>query len=254
MVAFDYDRSDIHLCYDASRQLLGETVSQWMDAISEHVSGHSVDAIVDLGCGTGRFTGILSDHFSAHVLGIDPALQMLAVARRSISSPRVRFAQGRAERVPVASDQVDMAFLSMVYHHLQDKQRAVGEISRVIKRDGCVCLRTATLESIDTYLWVKFFPRAHRIELARMPSRESTTETMRISRFLLKGHTVVRQLFAENLLEYAEKISLRGISSLRMLEEEEFAAGLDDFREYCSAKNSGDAVLEDIDLFTFVPT
>jgi hypothetical protein len=77
---------------------------------------------------------------------------------------------------------------------------------------------------------------------------------MRMSGFLLKGFTVVRQLFAENLLEYARKISLRGISSLRMLEEEEFVAGLEDFRSYCRAKDMGDVVLEDIDLFTFVPT
>jgi ubiquinone/menaquinone biosynthesis C-methylase UbiE len=223
-----------------------------MDAISELISGHSVETIVDLGCGTGRFTGVLAQFFSAHVLGIDPALRMLAVARRTISSTRVRFVQGRAESVPAADDQVDMAFLSMVYHHLQDKERAISEISRVIKRDGCVCLRTATLESINSYLWVEFFPRAHRIELARMPSRESMVETMRMSGFLLKGHAVVRQLFAENLLEYAEKISLRGISSLRMLEEKEFAAGLDDFREYCRTRNRGDAVFEDIDLFTFV--
>jgi len=154
MTGFDYDQSDIHLCYDKSRELPLETERQWMEALSEHVTQGSVATIVDLGCGTGRFIRALSGHFSAQIVGIEPARRMLAVAKTAVSSPSVALVQGRAESIPLADLQADMVFLSMVYHHFRDKRRTIGEIARVIRQGGYLCVRTATLESIDTYLWV----------------------------------------------------------------------------------------------------
>jgi hypothetical protein len=113
-----------------------------------------------------------------------------------------------------------MAFPSMIYHHLQDKGRAISEMARALRHEGCVCLRTATLESLDSYLSVRSFPRANRIEVSRLPSRGSVAECMWTGGFELKCHSVVRRLFAENLREYVNRISLKDISSLRMLEEE----------------------------------
>lgn len=251
MAGFDYDQSDIHQCYDESRELPPETEGLWMEALSERVPRCTVETIIDLGCGTGRFTQCLSDHFSAQVLGIEPSWRMLTMAKAAISSPSIAFVHGQAESIPLADGLTDMVFLSMVYHHIRDKGRGIGEIARVTRQGGCLCVRTATLESIDTYLWVRYFPRAHQIESARMPSREGLVEAIRASGLELKGHSVVQQLFAKNLHDYLEKISLRGISSLRMLTDEKFQAGLGDFREYCHGNDTGRAVYEDIDLFIF---
>ena len=87
MAEFTYARTDIHVSYDKSRQLPEETLDLWLDAISQHVSPDAVETIVDLGCGTGRFTNGLSDRFSAKVYGVDPSENMLAAARASITSP-----------------------------------------------------------------------------------------------------------------------------------------------------------------------
>jgi len=251
LAGFDYDHSDIHLCYDASRKLPSKTERLWMEAICEYVSQDAIEAIVDLGCGTGRFTQALSDHFSAHVLGIEPSRKMLAVARQTIVSPRIQFVQGRAQAIPLVDGWADMTFLSMVYHHLQSKEKAIGEIARGMRRGGLLCIRTATLESVHSYLWIRFFPRARQIETARMPSRDGLTAVMRASGLELKGHVVVQQFFAGSLREYLQKISLRGISSLRMLTEAEFRAGLCGFEEYCRENETGEPILEDIDLFVF---
>jgi ubiquinone/menaquinone biosynthesis C-methylase UbiE len=37
--------------------------------------------VLDLGCGTGRFSEALAAQFDAHVIGLDPSLKMLQVAR-----------------------------------------------------------------------------------------------------------------------------------------------------------------------------
>jgi trans-aconitate methyltransferase len=37
--------------------------------------------VIDIGCGTGRFSELLAAHFGVRVIGIDPSLKMLDEAR-----------------------------------------------------------------------------------------------------------------------------------------------------------------------------
>jgi ubiquinone/menaquinone biosynthesis C-methylase UbiE len=248
---FDYDESDIHLSYDESRSLCRDTQTLWMKAICDHVPRESIASIADVGCGTGRFCRALSDHLSANVLGIEPSRKMLAVARRAILSPQVQLVQGRAERIPLGDGKVDMTYLSMVYHHLLDEGRAIAEIARVTRRHGFLCIRTATRESMDSYLWLDFFLRARQLEIERMPSREGLIACVGTGGLRLVAHTIVRQHFAASLQEYVGKISLRGVSSLRMLTDEEFREGLGLLKRYCDQNETGAPVYEEIDLFIF---
>ena len=48
---------------------------------SVHISRAEMSLVIDLGCGTGRFSELLAAHFSAQVIGIDPSLKMLDQAR-----------------------------------------------------------------------------------------------------------------------------------------------------------------------------
>ena len=52
-----------------------------------------VSRIVDLGCGTGRYSEPLSVHFQADVIGIDPSEKMLEEARKKSSRNTVIFKQ-----------------------------------------------------------------------------------------------------------------------------------------------------------------
>lgn len=251
MTGFKYDQTDMHVRYAESRRLPEETVTLWLETISKYIPHDSVKTIIDLGCGTGRFTEALSDHFSARVYGIDPSRKMLTTAKQSISAPLIGFAQGSAEYIPLADGVADLVFLSMVYHHIQDKGEAVREFKRVLRAGASLCIRTSTQESLDSYLWLRFFPGAREIEFGRIPSRGSMTNFVQGNGFELKGHTIVRQLFAENLHQYFEKISLRGISSLQAISDDEFQEGLIGLEKYCREQETGEAVFEDIDLFIF---
>ena len=70
--------------------------------------------------------------------------------------------------------------------------------------------------------------------------------------FKLKAHTVVNQLFAKNHRDYFEKISLREISTLRAISDDEFNSGLMDLKDHCLGLKTKEAIFEYIDLFTFV--
>src|SRR5690348_16249096 len=92
----DYDKSDIAKVYDAARRLSPEGLALWLDLLAKHVPP-GTPRIVDLGCGTGRFTRALADHFIAHVTAVDPSEKMLEQARAQVVTPRVTFAKAQGE-------------------------------------------------------------------------------------------------------------------------------------------------------------
>ena len=58
------------------------------------------------------------------MIGIDPSQTMLAVARTKCASTHVEFRLAPAERLPLADRSADLVFMSMVLHHLLDKETA----------------------------------------------------------------------------------------------------------------------------------
>ena len=136
MESFNYDQNDIHLRYDSARKLPDETVLLWLERVASHVERAKIEVILDLGCGTGRFSGALASFFGAQVYAVDPSAKMLEVAREQACNPRVRFLEGRAEQIPLEEEVADLIFLSMVYHHIEDKAEAFREFRRVLKPEG----------------------------------------------------------------------------------------------------------------------
>ena len=261
MSAFNYDESDIHRRYDRARGLPAATLDLWMRTLARHVG--SARTIVDVGCGTGRFTLALARHFAARVYGVDPSSKMLETARAALkeatgeegsagesAAPRVEFWRGAAERLPLPSGVAELVFLSMVYHHIEDRPRARDEFARVTGPRGRVAVRTATRERAGSFLWQRFFPEARELEARRTPSARELVPLFEAGGFRLEAHEVVRQFFASDAREYCEKIGLRGLSSLRAIPDAVFAEGLARLRAHCAAHPSG-PVLEDVDLFVF---
>ena len=110
----DYDQTAIPETYDRGRSHSPAVLRLWMEALSSHVPRDGVRDIVDLGCGTGRFSFGLADHFEAQVIGVDPSEKMLQQARAKASSHRVSFRHGGGEALPLQDRSADMVFLSVV--------------------------------------------------------------------------------------------------------------------------------------------
>jgi SAM-dependent methyltransferase len=62
--------------------------------------------IVDLGCGTGVLTRELASVEGRHVIGVDPAPAMLAVARRPEGAERVRWVEGDATALATLESEI----------------------------------------------------------------------------------------------------------------------------------------------------
>lgn len=94
---------------------------------------------VDVGCGTGAFTGIVLNQADPKwVVGIEPSEGFINVARASIEDVRAKFMPGDAQSLPFENQEVDVAVSGLVLNFVPDKKRALNEMRRVVKRGGTV--------------------------------------------------------------------------------------------------------------------
>lgn len=243
----DYDNTNMPAAYDAGRGYSPKVLSFWLDVVSRLVPKDAVSEIVDIGCGTGRYSAALAAHFDAHVVAVDPSEKMLAEARKKVSE-RVHYERASAESLPLPDASVDMVFMSMVFHHFDAPSQAVRECHRVLRRGGSVCLRAATIDRIGTYPYVPFFPRSGSILNDVLQSR-AIIETIFVNAgFHLACHQLVRSEVASNWDAYAEKLAFRADSILAQLADQEFEAGLAALREH-AATAPQEPVIELVDFF-----
>ncbi len=192
----DYDATDIPAAYDRGRDHGPEVLRLWMDVVASHAGGRRVRAALDLGCGTGRFTEALAERFGAETVGVDPSEKMLGQARAKLRDRRVRYEAGSAEAIPLADASVDLIFMSMIFHHLEDPALAARECRRVLRDGGTAFLRAGARERISSYPYVDFFPASRAILEECLPAAASMREVFESAGFSAVASEVVVQQIA----------------------------------------------------------
>jgi ubiquinone/menaquinone biosynthesis C-methylase UbiE len=91
------------------------------------------EAFLDVGCGTGAFTGRLAA-IGLGGIGID--LSKSSVRKASSKFPDVDFVVADAENLPFRADLFDVVIFSGVLHHLASMGDALKESHRVLKSGG----------------------------------------------------------------------------------------------------------------------
>ncbi len=221
-----------------------------MSVIESRVRGRSIRQILDLGCGTGRFSQALATRFDADVVAVDPSRKMLAIARDKPHEPRLRYVEGRAEAIPLEAESVDMVFTSMTFHHFTDRALAASECRRVLRPGGVLLVRTATREQIDSYAYVPFIPVTRRMHEEVLPSLAEIRGVFESAGMRHVSSDLITQTIAPTWQAYAEKLAAGGDSVLARVTATELEAGLERVRLHAAAVDP-QAVTEPIDLLTF---
>ncbi|MBI1845625.1 MAG: class I SAM-dependent methyltransferase [Candidatus Rokubacteria bacterium] len=235
--------------YARARRLPAEALDVWEHAIRDLLPpGPSIRRVLDLGCGTARFSALLREIYGVPVVGVDPSLRMLAQRGPSVDG-LARFVAAHAEALPLDSASVDLVFLSMVYHHLRADD-AVAEIARVLGAGGRVIVRNPTRETAGAFEYMRFFPEALALDLERMPARAALVAAFEARGLAGRSHRIVMHPFATSYAEYFTKVSARALSSLQAISDEPLARGLAAFERHCR-RAADQAIYEQVEMFLF---
>ncbi len=104
-----------------------------IEDISDKLDLTAFETVLDVGCGTGALCSVLNEK-SLTVTGIDPAENMLNIARNKLENKAIRFIKANVvEGLPFESNSFDISLASYVAHGLQpeERRRMYAEMSRV---------------------------------------------------------------------------------------------------------------------------
>jgi ubiquinone/menaquinone biosynthesis C-methylase UbiE/Fe2+ or Zn2+ uptake regulation protein len=110
-----------------------------------------IDAVVDLGTGTGRMLELFGPKAKSG-LGIDLSPEMLALARAQLADPAYQncsVRQGDLYDLPLQDETVDLVTLHMVLHYLDDPAASIAEAARVLKPGGRVLIADFAPHELD---------------------------------------------------------------------------------------------------------
>jgi len=121
--------------------------------------------------------------------------------------------------------------MTLVIHHIEDREAALREIYRALKKGGnCVIMTTSHYRARRHIL--RFFPRVVSIDLKRIPSIPYLKSTMAKTGFGNVHRHVLK--YVEGPMptnEYFKRVRKKYISTLSLLTEEEFEKGLKVFEK-----------------------
>jgi ubiquinone/menaquinone biosynthesis C-methylase UbiE len=243
----DYDQQQFH-GYAQGRAMSPEAVAAWMAEFARHTGPRRPLTVLDLGCGTGRFTPALADTFGGPVVGVDPSARMRAMAHGSATHPAVTYLGGAAERIPLADRSCDIVLMYLVLHHVRDKPAAAAEIARVLRPDGRLLLRTTLADRVPQMLWHHYFPAARTVEEQMFPTTAEILALFGAAGFGCVTLTQSRHRIAPSLREYATRLRFRAISVFEYLSEPDIERGFAAMDADAARETVPQPVEEDCDL------
>ena len=244
----DYDRRQ-HEVYVRGRAPSREVLELWTAVFARYIPTAGEPVLLDLGAGVGTWSELMATAFRARVWAVEPSARMRAVAEREHPHPGVHYVEGSAERIPVGDGECDAALLSYVLHHVRDRQACERELSRALRPGGTLIVRTALRESLRDVPFFRWFPTALAIDEARMPSRAEVTQAF--AGWEPVADEVVWQETSPSLRVYHERLRLRAISTLELLPDDEFEAGVERMTRDAEAEATPQPVRAPVDLLVF---
>ncbi len=96
--------------------------------------------ILEIGCGIGKTTKSIAEFFpSAKITATDYDGRQIIIAEQN-KIPNASFERGDAKHLQFKSGSFDAVFAFLVFHHVENYEKALKECFRVLKKNGCLCI------------------------------------------------------------------------------------------------------------------
>jgi ubiquinone biosynthesis O-methyltransferase len=113
--------------------------------------------VLDLGCGGGFMAEALAER-AALVTGIDPSPRAIGIARKHAEARglAIDYAAGAGESLALADGSFDIVVCVDVLEHVEDLDRVIAEIGRVLKPDGLFLFDTINRNRLASLVMITF--------------------------------------------------------------------------------------------------
>jgi ubiquinone/menaquinone biosynthesis C-methylase UbiE len=196
-------------------------------------------SVLDVGCGTGRFPVIISNITGSDMCALDPSMEMLKRATSKDRSKRILWIRAEGQHLPFKDSLFDCVYMTAALHHIEDKEKAIREVYRALRRDGTCVIVTFSHYAIKKHI-THDFPGVVAIDLKRIPTVPSVKGIMTKASFrAIHHHTVKIDEGYVPTDEYLERVRNKYMSTLTLLDEEAFQRGLRIFEKRVRSKYGG---------------
>jgi SAM-dependent methyltransferase len=220
--------------FKAVREVPRDGLSEWREAVRNHLRPFQGMTLVDIGAGTGAFAAAFSDWFDLSVLAVEPSAAMRDQIPRT---PAIQVLEGNATALPLPDESADAAWLSLVIHHIPDLEAAAHEIRRVLHPGAPVLIRQGFPDryeprgKLDRIELVRWFPETART-IDTFPSVEATCKAFAPAGFHQDALEQVRETYPASLADLLGQVNTfrHADTTMRNLTEDEFLRGKERLR------------------------
>ena len=251
MSAGKADYSEIAQVYDEVRRDDLPHIAWWVAKIAAEGKLGPGRRLLDLGCGTGRWTLPLAKRTGCEAVGVDNCREMLEKARAKDTERRVSWIQDDCENLQLNTETFDCALMVLMMHHLQDHLRTFRGILRVLRPGGVFLIRQGTLEDILRDPMHRFFPEIVTIDRKRTPFRSEIVWWLQEAGFdPVTSETFKQHTYSSNM-RMLEELEKRVASALRIISDEAYQAGMSRLKAHLR-RHTDDPELRDSQFTLFV--
>jgi ubiquinone/menaquinone biosynthesis C-methylase UbiE/uncharacterized protein YbaR (Trm112 family) len=145
---------------------VGQSVLRIQDGMNWAENDVKGKSVLDVGCGSGRFTEVMC-RWGANVVGLDYSAAV-DVAKKNTDELGYtpEYVQGDALRLPFADGSFDAVFSIGVLQHTAQPLQALREMCRVLKPGGLLGLHGVYLRSLKKFLHPKYILRPITIKIS----------------------------------------------------------------------------------------
>jgi ubiquinone/menaquinone biosynthesis C-methylase UbiE len=233
------DYSKIAAFYDSGRVLSEQNINILLKSISRLTKAPEGARLLDLGCGTGRFSIPIATKLHYQVTGADSSEEMLIKARAKDVNGLVKWDIENAQNLTYPANSFDIVFMSHLLHHCEDPPGVIRECWRVLSRYGMIIIRWGAIEQIRNDVEHTFFTETIAIDEVRTYTTEQMEGCLREAGFSgIISEEIVQQTYRTGKELIAAAMS-KGTSVLTLISDTAFEQGIRKLKDY-TAKNPDD--------------
>lgn len=221
-----------------------------MNLVSSYAGSSPGTRILDLGCGTGRFTIALAYQLGYQVTGADNSDEMLAKAKEKDINNLIKWDRQDAQSLTYDDKSFDAVFISHLLHHVDSPLSVLTEVRRVLVSPGVIFLRYGSMEQIEHDAIHTFFPETLEIDKPRTPSTLTVENWLKEAGFKKISSKEIKQQTYKTPAALLESVRNKNTSVLTLISKEAFEKGLNELTLYINHRPDENWLLDDRLTFT----